>query len=143
MVCPARMCRHSHPVLSHTHPRLMKLEKKMICSEVEALYTWSECMAISPSRDRPCHSGTAYLVATPAGAGNSVGPSSKTLPALTTGPNPASRRYVQHLSALVRADHPDEDFARNLCRCRYCGRVVELAARAMPAGRRLKNRICA
>src|SRR5215216_3504253 len=109
-----------------THPRLMKLEKKMML-DVEG-GTWSECMAIlrheaghavqhawQPQRRRRWQ--------------QLFGPSSNHYP-LYYRPNPASRRYVQHLRRWYAQSHPDEDFAetfavwlrpRSNWRTRYAG----------------------
>ncbi|MDP1868916.1 MAG: putative zinc-binding metallopeptidase [Bradyrhizobium sp.] len=108
------------------HPRLMKLEKKMML-DVEG-GTWSECMAIlrheaghavqhawQPQRRRRWQ--------------QLFGPSSKRYPRHYR-PNPASRRFVQHLRLWYAQSHPDEDFAetfavwlrpRSNWRTRYAG----------------------
>ena len=108
------------------HPRLMKLEKKMML-DVEG-GTWSECMAIlrheaghavqhawQPQRRRRWQ--------------QLFGLSSKRYPRHYR-PNPASRRFVQHLRLWYAQSHPDEDFAetfavwlrpRSNWRTRYAG----------------------
>ncbi len=108
------------------HPRLMKLEKKMML-EVEG-GTWSECMAIL--RHETGHAVQhAYQLQRRRGWQQLFGPSSKHYP-LYYRPNPASRRYVQHLRRWYAQSHPDEDFAetfavwlrpRSNWRTRYAG----------------------
>ena len=108
------------------HPRLMKLEKKMML-EVEAS-TWSECMAIL--RHEAGHAMQhAYQLQRRRRWQQLFGPSSKHYP-LYYRPNPASRRYVQHLRRWYAQSHPDEDFAetfavwlkpRSKWRTRYAG----------------------
>src|SRR5215207_4528587 len=108
------------------HPRLMKLEKKMML-EVEG-GTWSECMAIL--RHETGHAVQhAYQLQRRRRWQQLFGPSSKHYP-LYYRPNPASRRYVQHLRRWYAQSHPDEDFAetfavwlrpRSNWRTRYAG----------------------
>ena len=108
------------------HPRLMKLEKKMML-EVEG-GTWSECMAIL--RHETGHAVQhAYQFQRRRRWQQLFGPSSKHYP-LYYRPNPASRRYVQHLRRWYAQSHPDEDFAetfavwlrpRSNWRTRYAG----------------------
>ena len=108
------------------HPRLMKLEKKMML-EVEG-GTWSECMAIL--RHETGHAVQhAYQLQRRRRWQQLFGPSSKHYP-LYYRPNPASRRYVQHLRRWYAQSHPDEDFAetfavwlrpRSMWRTRYAG----------------------
>src|SRR5476649_121762 len=108
------------------HPRLMKLEKKMML-EVEG-GTWSECMAIL--RHEAGHAVQhAYQLQRRRRWQQLFGPSSKHYP-LYYRPNPASRRYVQHLRRWYAQSHPDEDFAetfavwlrpRSNWRTRYIG----------------------
>jgi hypothetical protein len=108
------------------HPRLMKLEKKMML-EVEGS-TWSECMAIL--RHATGHAVQhAYQLQRRRRWQQLFGPSSKHYP-LYYRPNPASRRYVQHLRRWYAQSHPDEDFAetfavwlrpRSNWRTRYAG----------------------
>src|SRR5512138_290348 len=89
------------------HPRLMKLEKKMML-EVEG-GTWSECMAIL--RHEAGHAMQhAYQLQRRRRWQQLFGASSKHYP-LYYRPNPASRRYVQHLRRWYAQSHPDEDFA--------------------------------
>ncbi len=89
------------------HPRLMKLEKKMML-EVEG-GTWSECMAIL--RHEAGHAVQhAYGLHRRRRWQQLFGPSSKRYPRYYR-PNPASRRYVQHLRRWYAQSHPDEDFA--------------------------------
>lgn len=89
------------------HPRLMKLEKKMML-EVEG-GTWPECMAIL--RHEAGHAVQhAYQLQRRRRWQQLFGPSSKRYP-LYYRPNPASRRYVQHLRRWYAQSHPDEDFA--------------------------------
>jgi len=108
------------------HPRLMKLEKKMML-EVEG-GTWSGCMAIL--RHEAGHAVQhAYQLQRRRRWQQLFGPSSKHYP-LYYRPNPASRRYVQHLRLWYAQSHPDEDFAetfavwlrpRSNWRTRYAG----------------------
>ena len=108
------------------HPRLMKLEKKMML-EVEG-GTWSECMAIL--RHEAGHAVQhAYQLQRRRRWQQLFGPSSKHYPRYYR-PNPASRRYVQHLRRWYAQSHPDEDFAetfavwlrpRSNWRTRYAG----------------------
>jgi hypothetical protein len=108
------------------HPRLMKLEKKMML-EVEG-GTWSECMAIL--RHEAGHTVQhAYQLHRRRRWQQLFGPSSKRYPRHYR-PNPASRRYVQHLRRWYAQSHPAEDFAetfavwlrpRSNWRTRYAG----------------------
>ena len=108
------------------HPRLMKLEKKKML-EVEG-GTWSECMAIL--RHEAGHAVQhAYQLQRRRRWQQLFGPSSKHYP-LYYRPNPASRRYVQHLRRWYAQSHPDEDFAETFAvwlrprqnwRTRYAG----------------------
>jgi hypothetical protein len=108
------------------HPRLMKLEKKMML-DVEG-GTWSECMAIL--RHEAGHTvQQAYQLHRRRRWQQLFGLSSKSYP-LHYRPNPASRRYVQHLRLWYAQSHPDEDFAetfavwlrpRSNWRTRYAG----------------------
>jgi Putative zinc-binding metallo-peptidase len=108
------------------HPRLMKLEKKMML-DVEG-GTWSECMAIL--RHEAGHTvQQAYQLHRRRRWQQLFGLSSKGYP-LHYRPNPASRRYVQHLRLWYAQSHPDEDFAetfavwlrpRSNWRTRYAG----------------------
>jgi hypothetical protein len=108
------------------HPRLMKLEKKMIL-DVEG-GTWSECMAIM--RHEAGHTiQHAYQLHRRRRWQQLFGPSSKRYPRYYR-PNPASRHFVQHLRLWYAQSHPDEDFAetfavwlkpRSNWRTRYAG----------------------
>jgi hypothetical protein len=108
------------------HPRLMKLEKKMML-DVEG-GTWSECMGIL--RHEAGHAVQhAYQLQRRRRWQQLFGPSSKRYP-LYYRPNPASRRYVQHLRLWYAQSHPAEDFAetfavwlrpRSNWRTRYAG----------------------
>lgn len=108
------------------HPRLMKLEKKMIL-DVEG-GTWSECMAIL--RHEAGHTiQHAYQLHRRRRWQQLFGPSSKRYPRYYR-PNPASRHFVQHLRLWYAQAHPDEDFAetfavwlrpRSSWRTRYAG----------------------
>jgi hypothetical protein len=108
------------------HPRLMKLEKKMML-EVEG-GSWSECMAIL--RHEAGHTVQhAYQLHRRRRWQQLFGPSSKRYPRYYR-PNPASRRYVQHLRRWYAQSHPAEDFAetfavwlrpRSNWRTRYAG----------------------
>jgi len=109
-----------------THPRLMKLEKKMML-DVEG-GTWSECMAIL--RHEAGHTMQhAFQLQRRRRWQQLFGPSSKHYPRYYR-PNPASRNYVQHLRLWYAQSHPDEDFAetfavwlrpRSNWRTRYAG----------------------
>jgi hypothetical protein len=104
----------------------MKIEKKMML-EVEG-GTWSECMAIL--RHEAGHTMQhAYQLQRRRHWQQLFGPSSKHYPRYYR-PNPASRRYVQHLRLWYAQSHPDEDFAetfavwlrpRSNWRTRYAG----------------------
>jgi hypothetical protein len=108
------------------HPRLMKLEKKMML-DVEG-GTRSECMAIL--RHEAGHTvQQAYQLHRRRRWQQLFGLSSKQYP-LYYRPNPGSRRYVQHLRLWYAQSHPDEDFAetfavwlrpRSNWRTRYAG----------------------
>jgi hypothetical protein len=108
------------------HPRLMALEKKKMF-DVEG-GTWSECMAIL--RHEAGHTiQHAYQLQRRRRWQQLFGPSSKRYPRYYR-PNPASRRYVQHLRLWYAQSHPDEDFAetfavwlrpRSNWRTRYAG----------------------
>jgi len=90
-----------------TNERLMKLEQKMML-DVEG-GTWSECMAIL--RHEAGHAMQhAYQFQRRQRWRELFGPSSKRYPRYYR-PNPASRRYVQHLRLWYAQSHPDEDFA--------------------------------
>src|SRR6266540_4208922 len=90
-----------------THPRLMKIEKKMML-DVEG-GTWSECMAIL--RHEAGHAiQHAYQLQRRRRWQDLFGKSSQKYPEVYR-PNPASRRYVQHLRLYYAQSHPDEDFA--------------------------------
>ena len=90
--------------------------------------TWSECMAIL--RHEAGHAVQhAYQLQRRRRWQQLFGPSSKHYP-LYYRPNPASRRYVQHLRRWYAQSHPDEDFAetfavwlrpRSNWRTRYAG----------------------
>jgi Putative zinc-binding metallo-peptidase len=108
------------------HPRLMRLEKKMIL-DVEG-GTWSECMAIL--RHEAGHVVQhAYQLSRRRRWQHLFGPTSKRYPRYYR-PNPASRHFVQHLRLWYAQSHPDEDFAetfavwlrpRSNWRSRYAG----------------------
>src|SRR5579863_2726335 len=108
------------------HPRLMRLEKKMIL-DVEG-GTTSECMRIL--RHECGHVVThAYQLYRRRRWQQLFGPSSKRYPRYYR-PNPASRNHVQHLRLWYAQSHPDEDFAetfavwlrpRSHWRTRYAG----------------------
>jgi hypothetical protein len=90
--------------------------------------TWSECMAIL--RHEAGHAVQhAYQLQRRRRWQQLFGPSSRHYP-LYYRPNPASRRYVQHLRRWYAQSHPDEDFAetfavwlrpRSNWRTRYAG----------------------
>ena len=108
------------------HPRLMRLEKKMII-DVEG-GTWSECMSIL--RHEAGHVVQhAYQLHRRRRWQQLFGPTSKRYPRYYR-PNPASRNFVQHLRLWYAQSHPDEDFAetfavwlrpRSNWRTRYAG----------------------
>ena len=108
------------------HPRLMKLEKKMMF-DVEG-GTWRECMAIL--RHEAGHAiQHGYQLQRRRRWQQLFGPSSRHYPRYYR-PNPASRRYVQHLRLWYAQSPPDEDFAetfavwlrpRSNWRTRYAG----------------------
>jgi len=108
------------------HPRLMRLEKKMIL-EVEG-GTWNSCMSIL--RHEAGHVVThAYALYRRRRWQHLFGPSSRRYPSYYQ-PNPASRNFVQHLRLWYAQSHPDEDFAetfavwlrpRSNWRVRYAG----------------------
>jgi len=109
-----------------THPRLMRLEKKMML-DVEG-GTFSECMAIL--RHEAGHTiQHAYQLHRRRRWQKLFGPSSKRYPRYYR-PNPNSRNFVQHLRLWYAQAHPDEDFAetfavwlrpRSSWRTRYAG----------------------
>jgi hypothetical protein len=89
------------------HPRLMKLERKMII-DVEG-GTIGECMRIL--RHEAGHVVQhAYQLHKRRKWQKLFGPSSRRYPRYYR-PNPASRNYVQHLRLWYAQSHPDEDFA--------------------------------
>ncbi len=108
------------------HPRLMRLEKKMIL-DVEG-GTWSECMGIL--RHEAGHVVQhSYQLHRHRRWQKLFGPSSRRYPHYYR-PNPASRHFVQHLRLWYAQSHPDEDFAetfavwlrpRSNWRTRYAG----------------------
>jgi hypothetical protein len=108
------------------HPRLMRLERKMII-DVEGGNV-PECMRIL--RHEAGHvMQHAYKLQTRRGWQRLFGRSSRRYPNYYR-PNPASRRYVQHLPLWYAQSHPDEDFAetfavwltpRSSWRSRYAG----------------------
>jgi len=90
-----------------THPRLMRLERRKII-DVEG-GTVPECMRIL--RHEAGHAiQSAYQLHRRRRWQQIFGPSSKRYPQYYR-PNPASRRYVQHLRLWYAQSHPDEDFA--------------------------------
>jgi hypothetical protein len=106
-----------------THPRLMKLEKKMML-DIEG-GTWSECMAIL--RHEAGHAiQHGYQLQRRRRWQQLFGRSSKHYPRYYR-PNPASRQYVQHRAIRTR-------ISLKPSRC-GCGRV-RTGGRAMPAGQR-------
>jgi Putative zinc-binding metallo-peptidase len=104
----------------------MQLEKKMML-DVEG-GTWSECMSIM--RHEAGHTVQhAYQLHRRRRWQQLFGPSSRRYPRYYR-PNPASRRFVQHLRRWYAQSHPDEDFAetfavwlrpRSNWRTRYAG----------------------
>jgi hypothetical protein len=109
-----------------THPRLMRLEKKMII-DVEG-GTRAECMRIL--RHEMGHVVQhAYRLHRRRDWQKLFGHSTKPYPDYYR-PNPASKRHVQHLRLWYAQSHPDEDFAetfavwltpRSAWRKRYAG----------------------
>jgi hypothetical protein len=108
------------------HPRLMKLEKKMIF-DVEG-GTWNACLNIL--RHEAGHVVQhAYQLYRRRRWQQLFGPTSRRYPHYYR-PNPASRHFVQHLRLWYAQSHPDEDFAetfavwlrpRSNWRVRYAG----------------------
>ena len=108
------------------HPRLMRLEKKMIF-DVEG-GSWAECMSIL--RHEAGHVVQhSYQLQRSRRWQQLFGASSKHYPRYYR-PNPASRNFVQHLRLWYAQSHPDEDFAetfavwlrpRSNWRARYAG----------------------
>ena len=108
------------------HPRLMRLEKKMIL-DVEG-GSWSECMNIL--RHEAGHVVQhAFQLHRRRRWQQLFGPSSRHYPRYYR-PNPASKHFVQHLRLWYAQSHPDEDFAetfavwlrpRSNWRTRYAG----------------------
>jgi hypothetical protein len=89
------------------HPRLMRLERRQIL-EVEG-GSRSDCMKIL--RHECGHAiQHAYQLHRRRSYQRLFGKSSETYPE-SYRPNPASRRYVQHLRLYYAQSHPDEDFA--------------------------------
>jgi hypothetical protein len=89
------------------HPRLIRLERKRIL-EVEG-GTRSECLRIL--RHEAGHAvQRAFQLHRRRDWQRMFGSASKRYPAYYK-PNPASRRYVQHLRLWYAQSHPDEDFA--------------------------------
>ncbi len=89
------------------HPRLIRLERKKIL-EVEGGTRW-ECMRIL--RHEAGHViQRAYNLHRRRRWQELFGPASAHYPRFYR-PNPASRRYVQHLRLWYAQSHPDEDFA--------------------------------
>ncbi len=109
-----------------THPRLMRLERSQML-EVEG-GTAEECMRIL--RHEAGHAlQHAYRLHRRRSWQKAFGSSSKKYPDFYK-PNPASRRFVQHLRLYYAQSHPVEDFAetfavwlqpRGLWRNRYAG----------------------
>jgi hypothetical protein len=90
-----------------THPRLMRLERKEIL-DVEG-GTVPECMRIL--RHEAGHAmQTTYQLHRRRRWQHLFGRSSTRYPSYYR-PNPASKRYVQHLPLWYAQSHPDEDFA--------------------------------
>jgi hypothetical protein len=108
------------------HPRLMRLERSLML-EVEG-GTRDECMRIL--RHECGHAlQHAYELHRRPGWRRHFGSSAKPYPKVYS-PNPASRRFVQHLRLYYAQSHPDEDFAetfavwlqpRHVWRRRYAG----------------------
>jgi hypothetical protein len=89
------------------HPRLRRLERRQV-HEVEG-GSLEECMKIL--RHECGHAMQhAYQLQRRRGYQKLFGKSSQTYPE-SYRPNPASRRYVQHLPLYYAQSHPDEDFA--------------------------------
>jgi hypothetical protein len=90
-----------------THPRLMRLERSMML-EVEG-GTYDECLRIL--RHECGHAlQHAYELHRRRQWQRHFGSSTKPYPKVYS-PNPASRRFVQHLRLYYAQSHPDEDFA--------------------------------
>ncbi|MFQ5670354.1 MAG: putative zinc-binding metallopeptidase [Acidobacteriota bacterium] len=90
-----------------THPRLMKLERRMML-EVEGA-SRSSCMRIlrHEAGHALCH---AYRLHRRRHWQRLFGPSSQPYPTMYR-PRPLSKRYVHHLDSWYAQSHPDEDFA--------------------------------
>jgi len=89
------------------HPRLMRLERSQLL-EVEG-GTWNECMQIM--RHECGHAMQhAFLLHRRREWQRLFGRSSTRYPE-SYRPNPASKRFVQHLRRWYAQSHPDEDFA--------------------------------
>ena len=88
------------------HPRLMRLEKKMII-DVEG-GTWNSCMNILRHEAGHVVQHTSYKLHRFGAAGSncSACPTSKRYPRYYQ-PNPASRNYVQHLRLWYAQSHPE------------------------------------
>ena len=90
-----------------THPRLLRLERSMML-EVEG-GTYDECLRIL--RHECGHAlQHAYELHRRRLWRQHFGSSAKPYPKVYS-PNPASRRFVQHLRLYYAQSHPDEDFA--------------------------------
>ena len=109
------------------HPRLMRLEQKMII-DVEG-GTWSGMHAHSAPRSRAMWCSTP-ISCIAAAAGSSCSARRRRRYPRYYRPNPASRHFVQHLRLWYAQSHPDEDFAetfavwlrpRSNWRTRYAG----------------------
>lgn len=89
------------------HPRLMRLERRRML-EVEG-GTWDDCLRIL--RHEAGHAVQhAYQVQRRRAWQETFGLASKRYPEYYR-PNPASRRFVQHLRLYYAQSHPTEDFA--------------------------------
>ena len=90
------------------HPRLMRLERKMII-DVEGGTVAG--MHAHPAPRGRARDPARLSAAPPPRAGSSCSAARRPAIRLTTGPIPASKNYVQHLRLWYAQSHPDEDFA--------------------------------
>jgi hypothetical protein len=128
VVQPGKHAGHRHPVLS-AHPRLMRLEKKMIL-DVEG-GTWSECMAFSGTK--PGMSCSMPISSIAAAAGSSCSARRRGAIRAITGPiRPAG--ITSSICGCGTRKAIRTRISPRPSRC-GCGRA-RIGARAMPAGRR-------
>ena len=90
------------------HPRLMRLERKMIIDVEGGTRAGVHAHPAPRGRPRRCSTPTSCSAA---GAGRSCSAAPRTRYPRYYRPNPASRNFVQHLRLWYAQSHPDEDFA--------------------------------